>query len=98
MRLTQTSGLYRTSLPASFSGYFSPETFGLPLSSLVNPRYYLLRIGILTITNLWGQTDANECVGDEIGSGYLRGPQAGLANSSPTLRICSTGLECGVPL
>ena len=37
--------------------------------------------------------DANECVGDEIGSGYPRDTQTGLANSSPTLRIRSTGLR-----
>ena len=42
--------------------------------------------------------DANECVGDEISSGYLRGPQTGLANSAPTLRIRSTGLEGGARL
>ncbi len=42
--------------------------------------------------------DANECVGDEISSGYLRDTQTGLANSSPTLRIHSTGLEYGALL
>ena len=42
--------------------------------------------------------DANECVGDEIRSGYLRDTQAGLANSSSTLRIRATGLEGGAPL
>ena len=42
--------------------------------------------------------DVNECVGDDISSGYLRGTQAGVANSSPTLRIHSAGLEGGAPL
>ena len=37
------------------------------------------------------------CLGDEIGSEHLRGAQAGPANSYPTLRIRSTGLECGAP-
>ena len=38
------------------------------------------------------------CLGDEISSGCLRDTQAGLANSSPTLRIHSTGLEGGARL
>ena len=42
--------------------------------------------------------DANECVVDESSSGYPRGAQAGVANSSPTVRICSTGQEGGAPL
>ena len=42
--------------------------------------------------------DANECAGDGIGIGYLRDTQAGLANSSPALRIHSTGLGGGTPL
>ena len=56
---------------------------------------------VLDYTNYYGrggQMDANECVGDENCSGYLRDTQAGVANSSPTLRICSTGQECGAPL
>ena len=42
--------------------------------------------------------DVNECAGDEISSGHLRDTQAGVANSSPTLRIHSTGLGGGAPL
>ena len=42
--------------------------------------------------------DANKCLRDESSSGYPRATQAGVANSSPTLRICSTGLEGGAPL
>ena len=38
------------------------------------------------------------CLGDEISSGCLRDAPADLANSAPTLRIRSTGLEGGAPL